>query len=320
MVTFFTKLELAERCFTQEALYYLAFNRLPESFYTLDGREMRFDSYEHAGAFEEKPFGELISETECNFAGLPLNPSYLHSINDTGVPSVAFLDDLCARYPSEDVADRQRQLATRETAIAQEEEQAKWDDACERYLEFHRSRLFLALCEGTLRCQGKLLNSRNRADAEIEAEETELIENCFEDIRPALLQGGGLNWAGSFIINDKGAAVFLSLSTRELLSFHPPVKDRQISVWTSGENIFSDEESPDSKVTKSRGRPSFDWADFHVEVATLIAASKMPQKKEAAIQYFMEWFKREKGFSPQRSTLGEKLKPYFDKLKQTEKP
>jgi hypothetical protein len=37
----------------------------------------------------------------------------------------------------------------------------------------------------------------------------------------------------------------------------------------------------------------------------------MPQKKEAAIQYMMNWFESTGGKSPSRSAVSEKLTPYY---------
>jgi hypothetical protein len=46
----------------------------------------------------------------------------------------------------------------------------------------------------------------------------------------------------------------------------------------------------------------------------LIRRNQMPDKKEAAIEYFRAWFGRECGVQPSRAAVGEKLKPYFDKI------
>ena len=67
------------------------------------------------------------------------------------------------------------------------------------------------------------------------------------------------------------------------------------------------------------GRPSLPWIDFHVELARMYRDGEVPKKKEAAILYFQSWFSHNFGKKVSRSAIGEKLKPYFDKLgKQTE--
>ena len=39
----------------------------------------------------------------------------------------------------------------------------------------------------------------------------------------------------------------------------------------------------------------------------------MPEKKEAAIQYFQDWFVRVLKQHPKRTAIGDKLKPYYDR-------
>jgi hypothetical protein len=40
----------------------------------------------------------------------------------------------------------------------------------------------------------------------------------------------------------------------------------------------------------------------------------LPDKKEAAIEHFRDWFRREHGIPASRSVVGEKLKPYYDRF------
>jgi hypothetical protein len=63
-----------------------------------------------------------------------------------------------------------------------------------------------------------------------------------------------------------------------------------------------------------RGRPSLPWNDMHVEVARLFRDCEMPTKKEAAIAYIQQWFSSTHGIKPSRASIGERLKPYFDRL------
>jgi hypothetical protein len=65
---------------------------------------------------------------------------------------------------------------------------------------------------------------------------------------------------------------------------------------------------------RHRGRPPFPWDPFHIEVATLLLRNELPEKKEAAIEYFQGWFLREHGIEVGRSVIGDKLKPYYDKF------
>jgi hypothetical protein len=63
-----------------------------------------------------------------------------------------------------------------------------------------------------------------------------------------------------------------------------------------------------------RGRPAYPWDAFHLEVAALLGRNELPDKKEAAIEHFRDWFRREHGIPASRSVVGEKLKPYYDRF------
>jgi hypothetical protein len=63
-----------------------------------------------------------------------------------------------------------------------------------------------------------------------------------------------------------------------------------------------------------RGRPPYPWDGFHLELAGLLHRNALPEKKEAAIEYFRNWFDREHGIKASRSVIGEKLKPYYDRF------
>ena len=64
----------------------------------------------------------------------------------------------------------------------------------------------------------------------------------------------------------------------------------------------------------NRGRPSYPWERFYLEVAALLHQNSLPQKKEAAIQYFQTWFWDELRVRPSRAAIGEKLTPYYEKF------
>ena len=68
-----------------------------------------------------------------------------------------------------------------------------------------------------------------------------------------------------------------------------------------------------------RGRPPYPWDAFHIEVAELLQRNEMPGKKEAAIEHFQSWFRREHGVQASRSAVGQKLKPYYDRFLRSER-
>ena len=67
-------------------------------------------------------------------------------------------------------------------------------------------------------------------------------------------------------------------------------------------------------MPRRRGRPPLPWDRFHLEVAALVKADALPRKKEAAIHQFAGWFRNELGISVGRSSIGQKLAPYYDRF------
>lgn len=69
-----------------------------------------------------------------------------------------------------------------------------------------------------------------------------------------------------------------------------------------------------NSARQPRGRPSFQWQDFQIEIARMFRDGEFPEKKEAAIAHLQQWFERQHAKSVGRSTIGERLKPYYDAL------
>ena len=60
--------------------------------------------------------------------------------------------------------------------------------------------------------------------------------------------------------------------------------------------------------------PKYPWGALHLEMASLIKEDKLPEKKEACVKYFQDWFRDTSGVPPSRAAVGEKLKPYYDRF------
>ena len=97
-----------------------------------------------------------------------------------------------------------------------------------------------------------------------------------------------------------------------------PGKRRPVGAEFIGEYLVVKEVS--DALPRPPGRapgrpPTFAWDAFHVEVADMIKAGRMPRKKEAAIQQMVSWFGNSPGGQvPSRSAVSEKLTPYYRKF------
>jgi hypothetical protein len=78
--------------------------------------------------------------------------------------------------------------------------------------------------------------------------------------------------------------------------------------------VLSEASEKSPGAARPRGRPAFAWDAFHLEVTDLLLRKELPEKKEAAIQHLQEWFAKTLNQCPSRSSIGEKLKPYYDRF------
>lgn len=102
----------------------------------------------------------------------------------------------------------------------------------------------------------------------------------------------------------------LTLRTADVLSKFPGEREA-VTVERIGETIILNETASNQRPKTSRGRPSYPWDSFHVEVTAVLQKNELPNKKEAAIEYFQAWFERVLKIRPSRAAIGEKLTPYY---------
>ncbi|MBL4787457.1 MAG: hypothetical protein JKY49_18795 [Cohaesibacteraceae bacterium] len=132
-------------------------------------------------------------------------------------------------------------------------------------------------------------------------------------------------WDSCHLAGRKNYFIWLHLSFDALLERFPPKEIIPLSSLNSfaGNYVVNAEyRSAFALSAKRRGRPSLPWNDFHVEVARMYRDGEMAVKKEAAIRDLQDWFYARHKLKVGRSTVGERLKPYFDELgrKKTENP
>jgi hypothetical protein len=67
------------------------------------------------------------------------------------------------------------------------------------------------------------------------------------------------------------------------------------------------------------GRPPLKWDDFHVEIAKRVQRGELPSKQEAYISEMQAWCVSRWGQEVGRSTLLQKIKPYYDSFVRSKK-
>jgi hypothetical protein len=309
MTTYWQPVEVPERCFLDEALLWLAFQRLPITFYNNENKEIRSAS-EYEGPKIETPSGPLTDE-ECTRAGIPPDPHFHHLVDES--PRQTY-KDLEPQYGHDEALERIQEAMHKEQADYQRAG-AEWQRHYDGATEYAASQIFVALRDGRLPASGRLLPSLNvdEAIASLEAEERYVGDLPRTDIPRAFWSLKGIHFDISAAQNAHAYYCHVMLRTEDLLSVFPggrhPIAAEQV-----GETIVLNETAHRTTPPTSRGRPSYPWERFHLEVSALLQGNGLPTKKEAAIQHFQSWFERELGIRPSRAAIGEKLTPYYDRF------
>jgi hypothetical protein len=107
-----------------------------------------------------------------------------------------------------------------------------------------------------------------------------------------------------------------------LKCFPPPAAEPVDGVARMANDLVQPPDGDSRPAARAaRGRPPLDWTTFHVEVARRIKEDTLPIKQEAGIAEMQEWCKARWHHDVGRSTVLQKLKPYYDAfLRQSQKP
>ena len=307
-------MELAERCLLSELLDWLAFRRLPLAAYTIDGKEARFSDesgYQAGGLLDS-----MVTDTECAVAGLTPNPEYVASLGGQYLHGLDFYDKMLAVNLEESELEILRKQ--RVEAVEYHQRMAEWQTSLDNYLEYFKARLFVDLREGKIHGSGIEIPAKDEdgAVAYIQADGFDLSEQPTIRINEALWTPTKIDWVNSALIGDRCVYCWVHFSTEAMISAYPiPSPLAADKVNPVGDLYVLDGAGHgEPAVPSRRGRPPLPWDQFHLEVAALIAAGALPRKKEAAIHHFVEWFREEFGMSASRSSVGQKLTPYYERF------
>lgn len=311
--------DVAEKCFLKEAMYWRAFGRVPIEQYTSDG-PYRDDPEVYEEIAAPIPYETYLSEEECTYAGLPPDP-HTKALEE-GMPLDAptyqrLLEMFRAQDPvdEETIRELEQSLAL---AIALDGETKVWDVRYETYVDEFATEICLDLRRGHIHAYGRKLPKPGRDESIEELESKDLWLDSL-GIVPVPAQAWisqNVNWNDGAIFGPNESYIWIYLDTAEVLERYPPeILIKPDSAFPIGSSVaIAGYQPARQERTSKRGRPALPWDDFHVEVAHLYATRSMPTKKEAAIALFQEWFLKNKRKEVSRSSIGAKLKPYFDKI------
>jgi hypothetical protein len=301
--------QLAERCFLSEILYWLAFRRLPISEFTLDGEEARFSGDESPASFDD-----VVTDTECSFAGLPPNPEYAAMLADPWPHSLDYYDALLRYDLEETELNKLRQ--ERAEAVEFHHNVAVWQASCDAYLEYFKARIFVDLREGKIQGSAVEVPQKDESEAIEFSEGINLAKQPIVQLPPEIWRAREIDWENSAIEANSSVFHRVHFSTEAMIAAYPIPSSTAIGKVVPVGDLYVLDAPDHAELTipSRRGRPPLPWDRFHLEVAALVKADALPRKKEAAIHQFVEWFRNELGISVSRSAIGQKLAPYYDRF------
>jgi hypothetical protein len=312
MPIFLEPVEVPERCYLEEVLMWVAFQRLPTAWYTLDGKEIResddIDGYQTG-------IGTALSEDETSRAGIPIDPDLTWDLNNWPKMPLAHCEEYLARNDLED-DDRRAAEEWRDYAVKYEQERAAWQPLYDRAIEYPASRIFIALREGRLRARGRLLPHSDyyEAVALLEGEGRDIVDITPTDIPASFWSLQGIDFDGSTALDGSAHYCHITCRTEEVLAVFPGDRAEVHGIERIGDTFVLNEGPTIRRTQARRGRPPYAWDQFHLEVASLLHRGKLPAKKEAAIEHLQGWFQKELGVRPSWAAVGDKLKPYYEKF------
>jgi hypothetical protein len=312
MRTFLQPVNLPERCYLEEVLMWVAFQRLPVAFYSLDGKDVReSDEMEYEPAVAESQ----LTEDETRRAGIPPDPNWVALLEGNHLLSVAHYDKYLAES-NLDAELREKWTAEREASRIFENKCEAWRPLYEQAIEYPTSRIFIALKEGRLTAKGRLLPAldTDEAVAILADRDQHILDVEISAIQPSFWTLRGIDFEASAARSASAHYCHISFLTDEVLSTFPGDREEVSGVERIGDTFVLSEKTHRMHASLHRGRPPYPWDAFHIEVAELLRRGELPEKKEAAIEHFRSWFEQEHRIEPSRSAVGEKLKPYYDRF------
>jgi hypothetical protein len=293
LVTVLVPAETAERCYLSEALLYVALGRVPLSFLTEYGIDARAD-YEYHRDEEIKPFlpsGNDLTETECKAAGLKPSPGWATPETD---PNEHFVRD--------------------ELFEERRERQEKWDAKLQDFFDNHRLKLFASLHEDRVRTFGKKLPGKSTISDVKDFEFGWWQSTPWEPIPPRFWISAKKDWENCHATGRGVTYVLILVDTDDLIEEFPLPSSRTAkNIAQIGDNfMLLDDTKLSASASRLLGRPSLPWDEFFLEIARHLHSGTLPPKQEAFISEMQEWCKRQWEREVARSTLLQKIKPYYD--------
>jgi hypothetical protein len=306
--------EVAKRCYLWEAVLWVSMNRFPIASYSESGLDVRLDDDSIEGLDPSGLFIEPVTNSECKAADLPNNPS--HEEHESGDYHSRPEDIWKLLEMDISEADKETLRDDLKKSIAHYARQEAWDNKFDHFLDPTKSRLFLAFREGRLDAFGKRLpevtvtQSLEVLDGE---KWQEFRDNPWQSIPSAFWTMEKIDWMASQAEGLDSAFALIQVDTKQLMDVFPPMTLTPVSgVVRVGDSLIMSDVHPEIVKESRGGRPAHDWEQFFVEVARRLKAGQLPKKQESGIAEMQDWCLRNWKCRVARSTVLQKVKPYYD--------
>ena len=153
MPTFLQPVELPEKCFLQEVLYWVAFQRLPIAIDS-DGEEFR-ETVDIVEEYDIKMPDRFLQDDECARANIPSDPRLAALISNRTMIDVKSFDRLMLSGREYDDETRKVIESQRQEVVQFQKEYEEWKLKYEVAIEYPASEIFIALKKGELRAKGQ---------------------------------------------------------------------------------------------------------------------------------------------------------------------
>ncbi len=312
MKKIFEETEIAEYCFLFEALKWTGFTQYPKKMYGEKAIDVRLDDSWQENYEAELPSYEskFISSDEAERVGLPKNPDWEELISDEDIFTHPNDSDFLRKMLKYEHSDKEKSELEKKLKSAEEHQkkQAAWEKLYDSYIELYKSKLFVALREGKIFAMGRVI-----PEDESDDNWSYWTDNKHEPISKEVWSLSNIDWDNSTLKDKSHHYCHILVKVDDLLQCFPepePDEIKQVSV-IAGQHVIDEAAPANAKIRAKRGRKSLAWQEFYVEVAARLKAANIPDKQEAFVAEMQEWCMKAWGKEVGRSTILEKVSPFF---------
>lgn len=271
--------------------------------------------------------GDPLSSDICARVGLPPNPEWESIINNEDWLSSVEMIDRLLEYDIPNIEKKKLRLE-RKKAVLFEATQSAWEETYNNFMEIPKAKLFLALREGKLTARGRhAAKVAKLASAEDWKDDNKLIhdEDYYKKdhvfIPSNCWRSEHIDWDASLAHTTNGLYVHILVDMKQLVALFPELEMQPATVLKIGDRYFLDNnlETHSKPIVSTRGRPSYPWDEFHVEVAKRLQTGQIPAKLEAWVADMQDWCEINWKKRVSRSMIHPKLSMYFDHFKKSKK-